>query len=107
MLQAAIDYALNQEKELKVFIYNPEVRPDNNLVENQIRPIALGRKNWLFAGSRRGAEAIAIYYTIFNSCRLARINPEIYLKDILLRINSHPINKISELIPANWKPLDN
>lgn len=106
LLQPAINYALNQEKELKVFIYNPDVRPDNNLLENQIRPVALGRKNWLFAGSKRGADAIATYYTIFNSCRLAKINPETYLRDVLTRINSHPVNKIHELIPKNWIPLN-
>jgi len=65
---------------------------DNNLLENQIRPIALGRKNWLFEGSKRGADA--------------KVNPEAYLKDILIRINSHAVNKIDELIPKNWVPLN-
>ena len=67
------------------------------------RGMALGRKNWLFAGSTKGGERAAILYTIIETAKLNGHDPEAYLRDILNRIADHPINKIAELLPWNWK----
>jgi hypothetical protein len=65
--------------------------------------VALGRHNYLFAGSEKGAERIAIIYSLFGTCKINKVNPLEWLKDVLERINDHPINRISELLPQNWK----
>ncbi|MCK5521071.1 MAG: transposase, partial [Candidatus Marinimicrobia bacterium] len=74
---------------------------DNNLVENAIRPVTLGRKNWLFAGSHEGAERSAIIYTLVANAKNAGINPFEYLKTVISRIAEHPINKLDQLLPQN------
>jgi len=76
---------------------------DNNLVENAIRPVALGRKNYLFAGSHEGAKRAAMIYTLVAIARLHQVEPFAYLNDILKRLPDHPINKIAELLPQNWR----
>jgi len=65
--------------------------------------VALGRKNFLFAGSEKGAQRIAIIYSLIGTCKMNNINPVDWLKDVLDKINDHPINRISELLPQNWK----
>jgi hypothetical protein len=65
--------------------------------------VALGRKNWLFAGSHEGAKRLAILYSLVATCKLNDINPYEYLVDILPKITSYPANKIADLIPVNWK----
>ncbi|MBK7879529.1 MAG: transposase domain-containing protein [Saprospiraceae bacterium] len=74
-------------------------------MENSIRPLALGRKNFLFAGSHESAHRAAIIYSLFGTCKINRINSHEWLKDILSRIKNHPINRIAELLPHNWKSL--
>lgn len=76
----------------------------NNLIENSIRPVVLGRKNYLFAGSHSGAEKAAMVYSLLGSCKLQDINPYDYLKDVLERLPEHPVNRLYELLPPNWKP---
>ncbi len=98
----AVSYALNHWGQLSKFVENGKVEIDNNRIENKIRPVALGRKNWLFAGSEAGAERSALFYTIFGTCKIHGINPYDYLKDILERINEHPMSKIDELLPVEW-----
>jgi len=78
---------------------------DNNPVENSIRPVALGRKNYLFCGSQESARRTAAIYSLPGSCKMQGIDPYIWLKDILTRLPKHQINKIKELLPHNWKPL--
>jgi len=78
---------------------------DNNLAENAIRPVALGRKNWLFVGSEKGGQSAAILMTFCTTCRKLKINSWEYLKDVLQRINTHPMRKIDELRPDRWKTL--
>jgi transposase len=80
---------------------------DNNPVENSIRQVAIGRKNYLFAGSHEAAKRSAMLYPLMGTCKLYDINPFIWLRDALQRINNHPINKIAELLPQNWKPITN
>ena len=103
----AISYLLNRSKFIQRYLEDGKIEIDNNLVENQIRPIALGSKNYLFAGSERGAEAAAILYSLLGSCKQNEINPYIWLRDVLESIAEHPINKIDELLPHNWKPNPN
>ena len=74
----------------------------NNAVENAIRPVALGRKNWLFAGSNSGGERAALFYTLIRTATLNGVEPEAYLRDVIARIGSHhPVNRLHELLP--WK----
>jgi len=104
-LRKAIDYALNQRKALRRYLEDGRLRPDNNLAENAMRPVALGRKNWLFVGSERGGRAAALFMSLVKSCKDCEINPWEYLDDMLRRIMSHPVTHLRELLPDQWKPL--
>jgi transposase len=104
-LRKAIDYALNQQKALCRYLEDGRLRPDNNLAENAMRPVALGRKNWLFVGSERGGRAAALFMGLIKSCKDCEINPWEYFDDMLRRIMSHPISHLRELLPDQWKPL--
>jgi len=104
-LSKAIDYALNQKKALTRYLEDGRLKPDNNTAENAIRPLALGRKNWLFAGSERGGRAAALFYSLVQSCKACDVNPWKYFDDMLRRIMSHPINRLRELLPDQWEPL--
>jgi transposase len=104
-LRKGIDYALNQRKALCRYLEDGRLRPDNNLAENAMRPVALGRKNWLFVGSERGGKAAALFMSLVKSCKDCEINPWEYLDDMLRRIMSHPVNRLRELLPDKWKPL--
>ena len=84
------------------FVTDGRLEADNNVAENALRVIALGRKNYLFAGSDEGGERAAAIYTLIQTAKLNRINPEIYLRDTLSKIaDGHTINRIGELTP--WK----
>ena len=104
-LRKAIDYALNQRKALCRYLEDGRLRPDNNLAENAMRPIAIGRKNWLFVGSERGGRAAALFMGLVKSCKDCEINPWEYFDDMLRRIMSHSVNRLRELLPDQWKPL--
>ena len=77
---------------------------DNNLVENAIRPTAIGRKNYLFAGSNESAQRTAMIYTFFSVCKQYQIDPEIWLNDVLNRIQNCKIPELGLLLPQFWKP---
>ena len=98
-MTTAIRYMLNRWAGLTVFLNNGDLRPDNNLIENQIRPLAIGRKNYLFAGSENGAQYAAIFYSFFATCKMNKINPYDWLVDVYKKISDYPVNKIHELIP--------
>lgn len=104
-LGRAITYALRQWDTLTVFLDDGALRPDNNDVENTIRPVALGRRNWLFAGSDEGAKRLAILYTLLGSCQLAGIaDPWAYLRDVLSKLSHNwPQSRLDELLPQSWK----
>lgn len=104
-LRKAVDYALNQRKALCRYLEDGRLRPDNNLAENAIRPVAIGRKNWLFVGSERGGRAAALFMGLVKSCKDNGINPWEYFDDMLRRIMSHPVSHLRELLPDQWKPL--
>ncbi|MBC7745772.1 MAG: transposase domain-containing protein [Flavobacterium sp.] len=75
----------------------------NNLIENLIRPVAIGRKNYLFAGNHHAAKRGAIMYTLFANCKLNNINPEHWLTGVLEKIASRKANDVDDLLPHNWK----
>ena len=101
----ALHYAVNQLPLIEPFFKDGRIHLDNNAIENKIRPLALGRKNFLFAGSHEGGKRIAMMYSLFASCKEADVNPYAWMTDTLNRIGNHPINKISELLPSNFQKL--
>jgi transposase len=100
----AIDYSINRWVALTRFIDDGELPIDNNWVENQIRPIALGRNNWLFAGSLRAGKRAAAVMSLVHSARLNGHDPYAYLRDVLERLPTQPASRIDELLPHRWKP---
>jgi transposase len=102
----ALAYSIERWEALSLYAGNGMLRIDNNPVENSIRPVAIGRKNYLFAGSHEAAQESAMIYSLLGTCKLHNINPWEWLKDVLTRIPDHPINRIKELLPYNWKPFN-
>jgi transposase len=102
-LSEAIGYALNQWSSLIRFVERGDLPLDNNAIERQMRPIAIGRKNYLFAGSVRGAKAAAVLYSLLSTCKIHDVNPTEYLADVLRRINDTLITQVHTLTPLNWK----
>jgi transposase len=100
----ACHYLMSRYTELSQFLQEGRLEVDNNLIENSIRPVALGRKNYLFAGSHNGAKRAALVYSLVISCKLQGINPYEYLQDLLERLPNQPINRLEELLPLQWKP---
>lgn len=98
----ALGYFCGLIPHLKNYTLHPWSRLDNNVAERAVRPLAIGRKNWLFVGSEAGGEAAAVILSLVQTCRGLGINPRKYLEDIMRRLMSHPINKISELLPEQW-----
>ena len=103
----ALDYSLKCEVELKAFLENGQVPIDNNHVENTIRPIALGRKNFLFLGSEQSGTSSAAVMSLINSAKMNGLDPLKYMTDVLTRLPTQPNSRIEELFPHNWKPLQN
>ena len=99
----AMNYTLNIWQNLKQYIYDGRYEIDNNNIENAIRPLAIGRKNYLFAGSHDAAQNHAMFYTFFANCKTHNIKPYEWLIDVLDRIAEHKANKLEELLPQNWK----
>ena len=99
----AMRYILNQWPKLQNVLEDGRLEIDNNLIENKIRPLALGRKNYLFAGSHKGAERIAMMYSFFGTCAAHDVNPYDWLKTVLEQIPTIPINQIHTLFPGNVK----
>jgi transposase len=105
-LGVAIRYMLNQWLRLNNYLLDGRLEIDNNLIENAVRPVTLGRKNWLFAGSHDSARQSALVYSLVGTAKLNNIEPWKYLKDVLTRINDHPIKEINHLLPHNWEQID-
>lgn len=103
-LAGAIRYARSRWTELTRYLDDGRLEISNNAAENQIRPLKVGTKNWLFAGSDTGGVRAAAFYTIMRTAVLNGVEPEAYLTDVIARIGSHPINRLAELLPWNWKP---
>ena len=105
LFSVAVGYTRKRWEALCRYVENPALAIDSNAVERQIRPVALGKKNWLFCASEVGAEASAIIYSLIASCKLAEVDPTEYLTDVLERISEHPASKVLELTPLNWTRL--
>ena len=99
----AIDYSLNRWAALTRYLDDGDLPADNNWVENQIRPIALGRNNWLFAGSLRAGKRAAAVMSLVHSARLNGHDPYAYLKDVLERLPTQPASRVQELLPHRWQ----
>jgi hypothetical protein len=98
----AIAYTLKLWHRLIRYAEDGKCEIDNNLIENAIRPVALGRKNYLFAGSHEGAERAALVYTFMGCCKMNQVEPFAWLSDTLSRLPDMKISKIGELLPTNW-----
>jgi transposase len=98
----AVSYALGQWESLQVYLREPKIEIDNNLVENAIRPTALGKKNWLFFGDADAGERSAIIYSIIESCRRHGVEPYTYLHDVLTRLPSLTNRQIKDIVPKAW-----
>jgi transposase len=99
----AIAYSLSRWDKLSIYTTDGNLQIDNNPVENSLRPVALGRKNYLFAGSHEAAQRSAMLYSLLGTCKLHHLNPCVWLRDVLSVLPSHPINRIKELLPYNRK----
>ena len=100
----AIDYSLNRWTALTRYLDDGRLPADNNWIENRIRPIALGRNNWLFAGSLRAGQRAAAIMSLIGSAKLNNLDPYAYLRDVLERLPTHPASRIGELLPHRWHP---
>lgn len=101
-VKTALGYFCAREEELGRFLHNGIVEIDTNLIERSIRPIALGRKNYLFAGSHEAAQNAAIIYSLLATCKLHDINPYHWLKNVLKLMPTHPASRIEDLLPQYW-----
>ncbi len=104
-LAQAVRYILSNWRALNRFSRVGILEPDSNLVERCMRPVAVGRKAWLYAGAERGGHAAATAFSLIESCKLVGIEPYAYLKDVLARIGGHRQDRLAELLPFNWTPL--
>jgi len=100
----AVNYTLGLWTRLKKYVDDGHLQIDNNLVENSIRPVALGRKNYLFAGSHDGAQRAAVVYSLMATCKLNNIEPFKYLKNLLETIPELPAKDLEKLLPIE-KPV--
>ena len=99
----AIDYSLKRWPAFTRFLDDGRLCISNNAAEREIRPIAVGRHNWTFAGSDEGGRRAAAIYTLINTAKLNDVDPQAWLTDVLGRIADHPARRIAELLPWNWK----
>ncbi len=96
-------YVSGREAALEVYLHNPDVAIDTNHLERALRPIPLGRKNWLFNWTELGAHHVAVVQSLLVTCRQHEINPYGYLVDVLQRVGQHPAKQVHELAPRLWK----
>jgi transposase len=102
-IRSAIGYSLERWDRLSYYVKDGKLKPDNNPVERSIRPVAVGKKNYLFAGSHKAAQRLAMIYSLVGTCNLNNINPYEWLKDVIEKINNCPLSKVQEFLPHNWK----
>jgi hypothetical protein len=100
-LAKAIRYARSRWTALTRYVDDGRLEISNNAAERAIRPLAIGRRNWMFAGSDAGGERAAAIYTIVESAKLSGLDPQAYLRHVLGCIADHPINRIADLLPSN------
>jgi transposase len=102
-LARAIDYMLKRWDGFTLLLNDGTVCASNNAAERALRRIACGRKSWMFCGSDRGGQRAAVMYGLIATCRMNKVDPEAWLRDVLARLPDHPANKLDELLPWNWK----
>jgi len=102
-LTLAICYMMKREQYFKSFLGNPDLRIDNNVSERNIKPVILGRKNWLFVGSENGGQTTATVMSLVQTCKNLKINPRTYLEDALRKINNTPKENLHTLLPHKWE----
>jgi transposase len=98
----ALGYFCGLIPHLKNYTMHVWARLDNNVAERAVRPLAIGRKNWLFVGNEAGGEAAAVLLSLVQTCRAIGVNPRDYLEDVMHRLQSHPANKLDKLLPDQW-----
>jgi transposase len=98
----ALGYFCGLIPHLKNYTMHAWARLDNNVAERAVRPLAIGRKNWLFVGNEAGGEAAAVLLSLVQTCRAIGVNPRDYLEDVMRRLQSHPANKLDKLLPDQW-----
>ena len=101
----ALAYAREREAGLRVYLDDPDVPIDTNHLERALRPIPMGRRNWLFCWTELGAKFVGVVQSLIATCRLHGVAPYMYLVDVLQRIETHPANRVHELTPRLWKGL--
>ncbi len=99
----AIGYALRQWDALCRYTDDGSLEIDNNGAENALRPLCLGRKNWLFIGSEAAAHRTMVLLTLVQTCKAHHVDPFAYLRDVIDRVSTHPMSRIDELTPRRWK----
>jgi transposase len=104
LIGKAMSYAYGIYQRLARYVLDGRYRIDNNLAENAVRPMALGRKNYLFCLNHQAAERTAMIYSLLGTCKICGVNPTIWLTDVLNRIQDHSILKLDELLPDKWEP---
>jgi transposase len=103
LIGKALAYSLERWNKLSLYITDGRLNVDNNPVENSIRPVALGRKNYLFAGSHEAAKRSGMLYSLLGTCKMHGVEPYTWFKEVLQKIADHPINKIHDLLPHRYK----
>jgi transposase len=101
----ALAYTLNHWAALTRFLEDGRICMSNNAAERALRGIAVGRRNWTFAGSDRGGERAAAIYTLIETAKLNGVDPQAWLADVLARLPDHPVKRINELLPWRWKAM--
>ena len=102
-LAKAIDYSLKRWPAFTRFLDDGRICLSNNAAERAVRCVAVGRRNWTFAGSDAGGHRAAAAYTLIETCKLNDVDPQAWLADVLARLPDHPASRIAELLPWNWK----
>jgi hypothetical protein len=105
LLYKAIHYALERKASLEIFLEDPRIPMDNNQSERDLRHVVIGRKNWNFAGSYEGAERLATFYTLIQSCKRVGLNPWMYLTHVFSVIEDYSSHRLHELTPSRVKAL--
>ncbi len=103
----AFGYTMGRWDRLVRYLQDGRYEIDNNMIENSIRPVALGRKNYLFAGSHEAAKCAAMIYSFLGTCKINQINPSDWFKDIFAGILDYKVNRLEELLPNYWQPITN
>lgn len=94
---------MNRRPSLQVFLFDPDLAIDTNHLERVLRPIPMGRRNWLFCWTEIGAKQVGIIQSLLMTCKFQGIDPYVYLVDALLQVSEHPASKVIELTPRIWK----